>query len=622
MQQTSTFLLRGGLNLVSPPIAIPAGQAISAINYEPDVAGYTRVGGFERFDGRDRPSDSDVTATIAARRALIATVPGTGPVRGVKVFDGAVYAFRDHADGNGRMYKNSAAGWVEQTFGKELSFTLGTAELTEGNVLIGGTSGATATINRVVLRTGTWAGTATGFVVLSSIVGTFQDAEIITSSPGSATCSGSPTALTLAAGGYYDFTVHNFYGAAKRPRLYFVNGQTYGYEWDGTVLAPIRTGTAAGVLENVAYLLAANGDFILAANGDSIILRFEFDRPEYVSHYKNHLFLAYSSGSIIFSSIGEPLEYITTTGAGEISFSEEVTGLLTSAATSIVIFGRNRIEYVTGDNAANFIMQPISDGAGAVAHSAQMMSRPIYLDDGGVRDLGTTAAFGNWKTGTLTQAIEPLIKAKRDANVTVVASMRVKGKDQYRLFFDDTTGITVYLGRKVPETMPFNLPIDVFCACQGEVTAGLGDRLFVGAEDGYVYELDRGLSFDGTTIKSYIRLPFNSIGSPTQYKVFKKATVEISSADDITVGLAFATDYNVGLGGAQVNVSVADGDATISTDLYDEIDWTQPVQGLLETHISGFGRNIAMTLISDAADKRPHTLASATINYAPRGLVR
>lgn len=619
-QQTSTFLMKGGLNLVTPPIAIPPGQVIAAINYEPDVAGYSRLGGYERYDGHPRPSDSDDPSTIASRRAAILVVPGTGPVRGVQVFAGHVYAFRDSAGGVGKMYRDSAAGWVEMTFGTEVDFSSGTAEFVEGTVVTGGTSGAVGTIERLVLTSGAWAGTATGYLVLSGVVGTFV-AETITSSPGSATATGA-TAIVIASGGTYDFTTHNFYGAAKQPCLYFTNGQGYGYEWDGEALSPIHTGTAAGVLEDVAYLLAANGDFILAANGDSIILRAEFDRPEYVSHYRNHLFLAYSSGSVIFSSIGEPLEYITTTGAGEFSFGEAATGLLGAASTSLVIFGGERIAYVAGNDSSDFQMLPITDSAGASSGSIQMMNRPIYLDDGGIRDLGATAAYGDWRTGTLSQSIEPLIRAKRDAGIMVNASLRVKGKDQYRLFYDDGSGIIVYIGRKNPEAMPFNLPATVFCACSGEISSGAGDRLFVGGTDGYVYELDRGLSFDGATIAAYIRLPFNTISSPTQKKNFKKLTAEISCEDDIVVGVSFDIDYARGLGAAQVNVDVDAGSPIITTALYGAIDWTAPVEGVLETHISGIGKNVAVTYITDSAVKRAHTISSSTMNFSPRGLHR
>lgn len=619
-QATQTFLLRGGLNLITPPVSIPAGQAIAAVNYEPDVAGYSRIGGFERFDGHPQPSDSSDPVTIAARRAAISAVPGTGPVLGGQVFEGHIYAFRDSLTGEGKMHRDSAAGWETMTFGSLVEFSSGMAEFLEGEILVGGTSGATATIERVVRRSGLWGSTATGYLVISGLTGTFT-AETVTSASGSATATSS-YAVTLPPGGHYDFTTHNFYGAAKRPSLYFANGAGYSFEWTGEILSPIKTGTSAGVLEETVHILTRAGDRIVTRSGDPIILRVQFDAPIFVNHYKNHLFLAYRSGSVIFSSIGEPLEYITTTGAGELSFGEPVTGLLTSAATSLVIFGQNRIEFVTGNDSSDFLMQPITDGAGAVSRSAQMMAKPVYLDDGGLRDLNTTAAFGDWRAGTLSQMVEPLMKAKRDAGVGVAASIVVRGKDQYRLFFDDGSGVTLYIGRKSPEILPFNLPIDVTCAWTGEVNAGEGDRLFVGTADGFVYELDRGLSFDGATIDAYIRLPFNSFGSSSQNHRFHRAEFDISTPDDIEIGMMFDLDYSTGLPASQVDVDIEAGSPTITTELYANVDWTVPVQGRLEAHIDGFGRNLAATLISSAADKRSHTISSATFNFSPRGLVR
>lgn len=619
-QQTSTILLKGGLNLITPAISIPPGQVSAAINYEPDVLGYSRITGLERFDGHPRPSDSTVSADITAARALISAVPGTGPVRGVWVFDGHIYAFRDSVSGLGKMYRDSAAGWVEMTFGYELAFTTGTAEITEGEVVTGGTSSATATVERVILTAGAWSGTASGFLVLSDVVGTFT-AETITTAAGSATAT-TIQQLSLPAGGIYDFTTHNFFGAAKQPRMYFCNGEGFAYEWDGEVLAQIRTGTNAGPLEDTVALTERDGDFIISRAGDSIILRFEFDRPLWITNYKNHLWLGYRSGSLIFSSIGLPLQYLALTGAGEISVGEEITGLMSSASTALVVFCRNRMDYITGNDSTDFVMQPISEKAGAVSRTAQMLDAPVYLDDGGIRSLGTTAAFGDWVAGTLSQMVEPLMRAKRDAGVGVAASMHVKGKDQYRLFWDDGTGVTLYTGRRDPEILPFNLPISVYCACTGEVEDGRGDRLFVGAEDGYVYELDRGTSFDGATIKAYLRLPFNSVGSAYQDKRWHKATFEISAPDTITVGMAFDIDYARGLGGTQVDSSVASGAPIISTDFYADIDWTDAVQGSLETHIDGIGRNIAATIITEASDKRAHALSAATFNFSYRALKR
>ena len=50
------FLLRGGLDFVSSPLSIDPGRAWRGTNFECVEAGYRRIAGFERFDGRPSPS--------------------------------------------------------------------------------------------------------------------------------------------------------------------------------------------------------------------------------------------------------------------------------------------------------------------------------------------------------------------------------------------------------------------------------------------------------------------------------------------------------------------------------------------------------------------------------------
>jgi hypothetical protein len=370
MQTTQTILLQGGLDLITPQVTMPPGRAIAAINYEPDVNGYTSTNGYERYDGRPSPSDGMSPDDIAARRAAIAAVPGTGPVRGVAVYNGAVWAFRDQNDGSGAMFKSTPAGWVKQTFGSTLVFNTGTAAFTEGTVVTGGTSGATATIQRVVIQSGAWDGSAAGFLVLSGVTGTFSAAETITATPGSAKAGGAQAAITLPPNGIYEFVTHNFYGAAKSLRLYFANGVGTAFEWDGTVLAPIKSGTSTGT--TFSYLLTAGGppDRVLTAAGDRIIMGSDdVDNPAYIDEFRNHLFLGYSVGALVFSGPGLPLDYRTIAGAGTFAFGDDMTGML-SVAASLVVYGRGLIEYVAGNSVDDFQKLTVTAAAGAVLRTS------------------------------------------------------------------------------------------------------------------------------------------------------------------------------------------------------------------------------------------------------------
>ena len=54
------FPLQGGLDLMTPAIALDAGKTFDAQNYEPEITGgYRRIDGYERYDGHAPPSQAN-----------------------------------------------------------------------------------------------------------------------------------------------------------------------------------------------------------------------------------------------------------------------------------------------------------------------------------------------------------------------------------------------------------------------------------------------------------------------------------------------------------------------------------------------------------------------------------
>jgi hypothetical protein len=183
----------------------------------------------------------------------------------------------------------------------------------------------------------------------------------------------------------------------------------------------------------------------------------------------------------------------------------------------------------------------------------------------------------------------------------------------------------VYLGLKQPEVMPLKLPMQVFCACTGELNAfDAFDRVFVGAEDGYVYEMERGATFDGAAVPAYLQLAWNSLQAPTSNKRFHKVTFEFDAPTAATIGVGFKIDYNVPdtLGAANANYELAQGDRQDRPIAYlGDINWAQPDMGVLGVYMNGLGRNVALTVVSNGAPSS-HVLTAASLNFTPRGLER
>lgn len=685
---TAPFAIRGGLVLDRPALEIPPGCAIASNNYEPVEKGHRRWDGFERLDGRPKPSaasywyltyesgtalilegdtvtgatsgatgtatmemavesgdvgtadaagylvlhnvvgdfvegenlqvsavtravaaadssqrgapnpDDDtlfIQAAIEETREAIGVCPGEGPVRGVFTFEGEHYAIRNEAGGlAARLYKASTSGWTLQSLGRRLSFTSGgTYEILEGDTITGATSGATAVVGRVIVESGDWsAGDAAGRLIFSSQTGTFQAENLnVGANPNVATIAGNSVAQTLPAGGYYKVIEENFYGSEGQKAVYAVNGVGQALEWDGTYLAFISTGM-------------------------------DSDIPTYIAAHKKQLFLAFGS-SLQHSSPGDPHNWDPVTGAAELAIGEDINNLLPEYSQVMMVFGRKKIHALYGDDVGNWDLQPTNSSAGAYANTAQLATKPIYLDDAGVRDARATQVYGNFSVGTLSGHIATLFKKLKKAGITPVASSICKDKTQYRLFFSDGRALFCYLGRKVAEFMPLALGKVVRCIHVGQDADGNEVTLF-GSDDGYVYQMDIGTSFDGTAIEAYCRQAFYHGGTPTQVKAWKKATIEIDARPTIQIGIVAEVSYASSSSPPATlsDLRVDGGGGFWNVDNWDEFYWSSPVEGRAYARIGAKGENISIAVLSESAYEEPHILHGCVLHYSPRKVLR
>ena len=57
-------------------------------------------------------------------------------------------------------------------------------------------------------------------------------------------------------------------------------------------------------------------------------------------------------------------------------------------------------------------------------------------------------------------------------------------------------------------------------------------------------------------------------------------------------------------------------------DSWGDFFWSAPVNGLAECAIAGFGKNVSITIVSQATYEAPHILQGLTLHYSMRGLAR
>jgi len=518
-------------------------------------------------------------AAIEAARVKILTVPGSGNIRGVWMFNGKKYAFRDNPGGTaGLMYESSSIGWVIVDLGATMTVSGVTGTFKKGETITGVTSGATANVVDYVGAT----------LYLNAVSGLFV-AETITGGSSSASATGAAVTTTaLLAGGRYEFVNENFYGATNLKGMYGVDGKNLGFMFTTYGFRQIPTGMVT-------------------------------DAPAHVAEHKKHLFYSFPGGSVQHSPIGDPGEtWSVVLGAGEIGTGDEVTGFLVIPGDTLAIFNRNRLYLLYGTSIANWNLIQHSDESGGIEWTLQRIGKPVYFDDRGLMDFTAVQAYGDFENASFSEKIRKTLKINK---ANVLSSVRVRDKNQYRLFFNNKSFVICsFEDKKLSGFTICEYPISVECTASSEDLNG-DETLLFGSTDGYVYQADKGTSFDGNQVDAFIRLAFNFIGSPERNKQFFKAIFETDAGGPMAVN--FTPDFDYGeTDDITQALSVAPAGGTWDVSNWDSFVWGDQLISNPVAYIDGTGQNIGITLYTSHTYEEIHTFNSVIFHYSNRGVKR
>ncbi len=256
-------------------------------------------------------------------------------------------------------------------------------------------------------------------------------------------------------------------------------------------------------------------------------------------------------------------------------------------------------------------------GTGAVPYTAQNMDQAYVLDDRGIIGLGTTLNFGNFLPASLTMNLRPYLE-NRINTATASSLSRVKG--QYRVFFSDATGVYMTMvNGKLLGTMPVEFANPVLVCVEGENANGNAVSFF-GSDNGYVYQLDVGTSFDGNVIPASFNLVYDSVKSPRILKRYRRGSVELSG--NYYAEIQFG--YDLGYRRSEIPQAL---DSTYEADLrssywnsmiWDNFVWDGSDVTPSEVEVSGTAENIAIR-ISCASDLfEQFTVNTIIVHYTMR----
>lgn len=555
-------------------------------------------------------NDDDFLATLAgaqeARRVLITTVPGAGPVRGVFTLKGNVYAFRDDsitAPASTYVWRATASGWQLVPYGTYLAFLMGTYEVERNDTITGATSGATAKVSAFMVASGSPAdGDAAGRLYLKEQVGTFTAGEQLFIGPELAATAGTVTAILpphpedLVGGSeVYETVRNNFFADADSDAVYGVNGYGKAFAFDGAQYIEILTG-----------------------NTD--------DRPTHIAAHRDHLFLSFRGGSLQASSDGNPYDWRAINGAAEFGAGSEITNIISSIEVLTVLCA-DRISQLYGATIYDWVLKPYSSDVGGFARTAQNMGRSYFLDARGIIALDAVRDFGNFASAAISTDIQPRL---RDQIPDALTTLVVRGRNLYRLLFKDGTGWTAaFRANELVGFTQFRLHEDhpPSCTHTGS-TSTLGDeRVFFGSTNGFVYEMERDTpersSFDGQDIQAFFRVHFNHLKSPRVRKRYRKAVFELDAP--VHGEIIFDADFGYATQDTpeleRTDIAVKGGGAFWGTRNWSEFVWSEQAVSEAEARIDGTGTNVSF-LISSTGQEPPHIFHGVVLHFTPRRLQR
>jgi hypothetical protein len=524
MRETPYFTLGGGLDLVTPIIQMPDGRMIAGDNFEPWInGGYRRMRGFERFDGRPKPSASTWAWFTLA--------------------DASSYSVGDVITGDTSGATGTIVAIGTDTYVNEVAVTKITGTFTDSEAI----DTATTTISNIAFASGptvpleeAWRLAAeddyrddiTAVPGSGPVRGCFQCRDrvyAIRDNAGAtagvihkATSSGwDDTQLTMTTTLYFDSgsteptvgeTVTGATSAATGVvhRVVLHSGSYGGGDAAGYIAMTTVTGTfqdneildgstagadfATAASDPDAFSLPVGGhyDFHVAnffAGSDTYRLyacagngpAFEIDEddivtpilldlslgdspdennPYLVESFDGALWLMFPGGSLQKSAVGLPLTFNGFLGAAEFGLGDEGTGLINSAGRVLVAFTRSQTHgFFPDGTGSGYVKRLISQRSGCIQWSEGALGTVLAVDDSGLISLARVEQFGDFANATISDLVQPLIVSQREA---IIGTQLIRESNQYRVLFASGTGI---IARILPdggaEFASFNMDIGI-----------------------------------------------------------------------------------------------------------------------------------------------------------------
>ena len=347
---------------------------------------------------------------------------------------------------------------------------------------------------------------------------------------------------------------------------------------------------------------------------------------EFVTNFKNQLFFA-KNNLITFTAPYTDSDFTAANGSGTISVGANVTGLMVFRQ-QLIIFTESSIFQLLGNTIGDFNLQPVTTDIGCVDRDTiqEVGGDVMFLGPDGLRLLSATDRIGDFGLGVVSKSIQEQFVDFQTSN-TSFTSVVIRSKSQYRILGynnnitqENAQGILgTQMAGQGGEGMAWAELRGIRAYVADSRFYQTAETIVFANDDGYIYQMEEGNSFDGSNIQTSFATPFMPINDPrvrkTFYKMFLYTDPQGSVSFDVSLKLDF--DQKDSVQPTKIDFNNATGTVAFmgaatfgSTAVY-----STKLKTLFETQIIGSAFVVSLQYTSDSTDP-PFSLDAITLEYS------
>ena len=349
----------------------------------------------------------------------------------------------------------------------------------------------------------------------------------------------------------------------------------------------------------------------------------DIEGAEYVVWFKNSMFFA-KGDAVYFSAPFSDTDFTPASGGGVINVGGNITGIIVFRE-QLIIFCEQAIKRIVGNTAADYQLQPITEKIGSVSPDSirEVGGDIMFLGPDGLRLLSATDRIGDFSLASVSSRIQTEL-TQLISSSTFFSSITIKSKSQYRLFGysasitnDSSRGI---LGTQFPDRVEW-AELRGIKAYTADSDYHEREELVIFANnDGYVYKLEEGNTFNGSNIRASFYTPYLPISDPRLRKTFYKLYTYVDPQGSVNISLNMKLDFDdkgsvqpeaIALTNTANNIGIY-GNALAT---YGIATFGEKLLRVFESQTIGSGFSVSLQFESNSSDP-PYSFDAVTIEFA------